>query len=315
MKSKLTMIIIAAAIVAVVAVAGVVAWQMGLFSKKAATVDGSPIFMSEVQSQLDRISSQHKTADQKKAFEQQKKQITAQILDLLIDEKVYVLQAEEMGIKVTDQEVETEVNRTIKRFPSQAEFDKALKDAGMTMDDLRDYTKTRLIQDKVNKKVVGKVKVSAADAKAYYDKNPAQFKDPEKVKVSHILVKTEAEAQAIIDAINAGADFAEEAKTKSTDPASKANGGDLGYIQKGVMVPEFETAAFALETGQMTTTPVKTQFGYHVIKVFDKTPEKQRTYDESKASIEQMLKSQQESTKIKAWLDGAKKKMTIKKFI
>jgi foldase protein PrsA len=315
MKSKMMMIIIAVAIVLVVVVAGVVAWQMGLFAKKAATVDGSPIFMSEVQSQLDRISTQHKTADQKKAFEQQKKQITAQILDLLIDEKVYLLQAQKMNITVTDQEVETEVNKTIKRFPSQAEFDKALKDAGMTMQDLRDYTKTRLITDKVNKKVVGTVTVNAAESKAYYDKNPTQFKDPEKIKVSHILVKTQAEAQDIINQLNSGADFATIAKDKSTDPASKANGGDLGYIQKGVMVPEFETAAFALQVGEYTQTPVKTQFGYHVIKVFDRTPEKQKTYDESKASIEQMLKSQKESAKIKAWLDGVKKTMTIKKFI
>ncbi len=313
MNSKMV-IIIAVALVLVVAVAGVVAWQTGLFSKKAATVDGSPIYMSEVQSQLDRISSQHKTAEQKKAFEQQKKQITAQILDLLIDEKVYVIQADEMNIKVTDQEVETEVNRTIKRFPSQAEFDKALKDAGMTMDDLRKFTKTRLITDKVNKKVVGTVTVTDAEAKDYYDKNPTQFKDPEKVKVSHILVKTEEEAKTIQSQIADGGNFADIAKEKSTDPASKANGGDLGYVQKGVMVPEFETAAFAMNPGDPAQV-VKTQFGWHVIVVTDRTPEKQRTYEESKASIEQMLKSQKESTKIKAWLDGVKKKMTIKKYI
>lgn len=315
MNSKVMIIIIAVALVLVVAVAGVVVWQMGFFAKKAATVDGSPIFMSEVQDQLDRISTQHKTAEQKKAFEQQKKQITAQILDLLIDEKVYVLQADKLGIKVTDKEVEDEVARTIKRFPSQAEFDKALKDAGMTMDDLRDFTRTRLITDKVNKKVVGTVTVTSADAKEYYDKNQAQFKDPEKVKASHILVKTEEEAKAVIDEINNGADFVEVAKVKSTDPASKANGGDLGFVQKGVMVPEFEAAAFALQPGEMTQTPVKTQFGWHVIKVTERTAEKQRSYEESKASIEQMLKSQKESAKIKAWLDGVKKKMTIKKLI
>jgi foldase protein PrsA len=313
MNSKLV-IIIAVALLLVVAVAGVVAWQMNLFAKKAATVDGSPILMSDVQSQLDRISAQYKTAEQKKSFEQQKKQITTQILDLLIDEKVYVIQADTMKITVTDKEVETEVNKTIKRFPSQAEFNKALKDAGMTMDDLRAFTKTRMITDKVNKKIVGTVTVTDKEAKAYYDANPAQFKDPEKVKVSHILVKTEEEAKAIQTQIIDGGSFADIAKEKSTDPASKANGGDLGYIQKGVMVPEFETAAFGMNAGDPPQV-VKTQFGWHVITVTDRTAEKQKTYEESKASIDQMLKSQKESTKIKAWLDGVKKKMVIKKYI
>jgi len=286
-----------------------------LFAKKAATVNGSPIYMSEVDKQMDRITKQHKTAEQEKAFQAQKKQIQGQILDLLIEEELYTQQADEMKISVTDKQVEDEVNRTIKRFPSQAEFDKALKDAGMTMDDLREFTKTRLLTEAVNKKVVGTVKVTEAEAKEYYEKNPTQFKDPEKIKVSHILVATEEEGKAIIAEINGGKDFAEVAKEKSTDPGSKTNGGDLGYVQKGVMAAEFEAAAFALEPGAMTAAPVKTSFGWHVIKVFEKTAEKQRTYDESKASIDQMLKAQKESAKIKTWLDGVKKKATIKKNI
>ncbi len=302
--------------IAAVAILGLFAFGAvgcGLFAKKAATVNGSPIYMSDVNVQLDRVASQHKTAAQKKTFEQQKKQITSQIVDLLIDEEIYIQQADKMGIKVTDAQVETEVNKTIKRFPSQKDFDKALKDAGMTMADLRKYTKTRLITDLVNKKVVGTVNVTDTEAKAYYEKNTAQFMDPEKIKVSHILVKTEEEAKTIIAEIQAGQDFATEAKNKSQDPASKVNGGDLGFVQKGVMVPEFETAAFALNVGEMTTTPVKTQFGWHIIKVTDKTPAKQKTYEESKASILQMLKSQKESAKIKTWLDGIKKNSTIKK--
>jgi foldase protein PrsA len=286
-----------------------------LFTKKAATVNGSVIPMSDVTKQMDRITKQHKTAEQEKAFKAQKTQIQKQILDLLIDEELYRQEADTMKITVTDAQVETEVNRTIKRFPSQKEFDTALKDAGMTMDDLRAFTKTRMITEKVNAKVVGTIKVTDAEAKDYYDKNPAQFKDPEKIKVSHILLKTEAEAVAAINEINGGKDFADVAKELSTDPASKTNGGDLGYVQKGVMAAEFETAAFALAVGEMTQTPVKTQFGYHVIKVFDKTPEKQKTFDESKASIIQMLKAQKESAKVKTWLDGVKKKAKITKYL
>jgi foldase protein PrsA len=313
MNSKLV-IIIAVALVLVVAVAGVVAWQTGLFSKKAATVDGSPIYMSDIQKQLDSIAAQNKTAAQKKAFEQQKKQITTQLLDQAINDKVYVIEAGKMNITVTDKEIETELNNTIARFPSRAEFDKALKTAGMTMDDLRQLIKTRLLTDKVNKKVVGKITVTDKQAQDYYAKNATQFNTPETVTASHILVATEADAKAIQAQIIAGADFAALAKEKSTDTASKVNGGALQAFSKGQMVPEFETAAFAMQPGDPPQV-VKTQFGWHVIIVTARTPEKQRTYEESKASIEQMLKSQQESAKSTAWLDGVKKKMTIKKYI
>ena len=91
----------------------------------------------------------------------------------------------------------------------------------------------------------------------------------QEVQASHILVETEAEAQEIIDELAKGADFAELAKKRSKDPGSGANGGDLGFFRKGQMVEPFAAAAFGLEKGSITETPVQTQFGWHVIKVLD----------------------------------------------
>lgn len=285
-----------------------------LFAKKAAIVNGDPIYMSEVDKQLERISAQHKTAEQKKAFTQQKAQIQKQILDILVDQKLYEQQAEKLGVKVTDQEVENEVNRTKKRFPSEAEFAKALKDAQMTLDDLREFTKNRLLQERVNNKVVGKITVTDAEMQDYYEKNKDQFKDPEQVKVSHILVKTEDEAKKIRAEIVGGLDFAEAAKKYSTDAATKTKGGDLGFVQKGVMAAEFEQAAFALGIGEVSQ-PVKTQFGWHLIKVFEKKAERQKTYDEVKESLKQMLEAQKKSDKIQKWLEGIRKKSKIQTLI
>ncbi|MBP1852073.1 peptidylprolyl isomerase [Rhizobium halophytocola] len=110
--------------------------------------------------------------------------------------------------------------------------------------------------------------VTDDEVKARYEKEIASLPKQEEVHARHILVKTEDEAKAIIKDLDAGKDFAEIAKEKSTDP-SKSDGGDLGYFTKGRMVPEFEKAAFALKPGEYTKTPVKTQFGYHVIKVED----------------------------------------------
>jgi peptidyl-prolyl cis-trans isomerase C len=108
--------------------------------------------------------------------------------------------------------------------------------------------------------------ISASDVKARYDKEVAATPPEEEISARHILVEAEEEAKALITELDAGKDFAELAKEKSTGP-SAGNGGDLGYFTKGRMVPEFEAAAFALEKGQYGKEPVKTQFGWHVIKV------------------------------------------------
>lgn len=111
--------------------------------------------------------------------------------------------------------------------------------------------------------------VTPEEIKARYDKEIAALPKQEEIRARHILVKTEDEAKAVIAELDKGGDFAELAKKHSTDP-NKADGGDLGYFTKGRMVKEFEAAAFALDKGTYTKAPVKTDFGWHVIKVEDK---------------------------------------------
>jgi peptidyl-prolyl cis-trans isomerase C len=111
--------------------------------------------------------------------------------------------------------------------------------------------------------------VSEEALQAAYDAQFADFEGPEELNARHILVKEKAEAEDIIKALDGGADFAELAKEKSTGPTGP-NGGSLGYFAKGQMVPAFEEAALALETGSYTSEPVETQFGWHVIKLEDK---------------------------------------------
>ncbi len=114
-----------------------------------------------------------------------------------------------------------------------------------------------------------KDKVTDDKVKDIYDKIKKDNKGKEEVHASHILVKTEDEAKAIIKQLDGGAKFADLAKSKSMGPAAK-NGGDVGYFAKGEVLPEFSDAAFALKPGTYTKTPVKTQFGWHVIYSQDK---------------------------------------------
>ena len=130
--------------------------------------------------------------------------------------------------------------------------------------------------------------VTEDDVKARYEKEIAALPKQEEVSARHILVKTEEEAKAIIAELDAGKDFIELAKEKSTDP-NKSEGGDLGYFTKGRMVPEFEEAAFAMEKGTYTKTPVKTQFGFHVIKLEDKRDAAPPAYETVAQQVRQLV--------------------------
>ncbi len=148
------------------------------------------------------------------------------------------------------------------------------------------------------------IKVDAKEVKAYYDANPDEFVDKEKIHARHILVKTEADADAIIKSMRGlsgdklRTEFIAQAKSKSTGP-SAAKGGDLGYFPRGQMVPSFNDAAFAMKEGSISTSPVQSQFGYHVIYVEDKKAAKKLGFDEVKNFIEQRLKMD----KFKAYME------------
>ena len=116
----------------------------------------------------------------------------------------------------------------------------------------------------------------------------AKITPQQEVSARHILVKTEEEAKVIIKDLEAGKDFIELAKEKSTGP-SGPNGGDLGFFGPGRMVPEFEQAAFKLEKGAFTKEPVKTQFGFHIIRVDEKRDQPKPTYEQSKQQIRQLM--------------------------
>jgi peptidyl-prolyl cis-trans isomerase D len=147
--------------------------------------------------------------------------------------------------------------------------------------------------------------VTPTEVQSYYNGNIAQYQTPEQVRASHILLniagKDEAavrkQAEDILQQVKAGADFAELAKKYSEDEGSKPNGGDLDYFSRGRMVPEFEAAAFALEVGQVSDI-VKSQFGFHIIKVVDKKPAVTRSLDEVRPQIEEQLKRQRADQQI-----------------
>jgi peptidyl-prolyl cis-trans isomerase D len=149
-----------------------------------------------------------------------------------------------------------------------------------------------------------KVVVPSRDIERFYNENIEMFTTPEQVRASHILFKTngkndaevKAKAEKVLKEAKGGADFAALAKKYSEDEASAKQGGDLDYFGKGRMVPEFDQVAFAMEPGQ-TSDLVKTQFGYHIIKLADKKPEVRKTFDEARPQILDQLTNEQAQIK------------------
>lgn len=158
-------------------------------------------------------------------------------------------------------------------------------------------------------------KVTDADVRARYDKEISAMPPLEEVRARHILVKTEEEAKDVIAKLDGGAKFEDLAKEKSSD-GSAGDGGDLGYFGPGQMVPEFEKQAFTLEVGKYTKEPVKTQFGFHVIKVEDKRSKPAPAFDQVVGQVRDVLlreryvetaRAYREELKVE-WLDPAVKK-------
>jgi parvulin-like peptidyl-prolyl isomerase len=133
----------------------------------------------------------------------------------------------------------------------------------------------------------------------------------DELKASHILVKTEAEAKEIKAKLDKGEDFEKLAKEKSIDPGSKVTGGDLGYFAPSQMVPEFSKAAFALKNGEISQ-PVKSQFGWHIIKAFDKRKQKPVSYKDALPALEQEFASEVIEAKATELRNSAKIEYKVK---
>ena len=193
---------------------------------------------------------------------------------------------------------------------------------GMTIDELKKETRAELgVSKMVEQAVKPLIKIDESQVKDFYDKNPAQFQQPEGFRASHILIRVDAnatdaqkkEARAQIEAIQkqlqGGADFATVAKEKSQD-GSAANGGDLNVFRKGQMVEPFQKAVEALKVGE-TSGIVETQFGYHIIKLTDKQAARTVPLAEVSTRIGQFLTMRAQQEKANEFVQGLKAKSKI----
>jgi foldase protein PrsA len=232
-------------------------------------------------------------------------QLEQQALQSLVQQRIVGFEARECGepCKVTDVQIDDDLDRIIQTNfnGKQKEFDDFLKDRGITQADARDIVKNGLQQQKLFNHVTRGVRFTDADAKAYYEEHPDEFKVAAGRTASHILVPTEAEAERI-RAEATPENFAQLASENSTDTGTANQGGELGPVQKGTFVPEFEKAALALKDGEISQ-PVKTQFGWHIIMV-DVTPARTTSFADAKDQIVSTQLAQKRQAEFTEWSEG-----------
>jgi peptidyl-prolyl cis-trans isomerase C len=262
-------------------------------------------------------------------MEQMKKIFRAQILERAIFEQLIEERAKQDNIVVTDEELADRIAEiaSAQRPPMTVEeFKEKLEGLGEDYDAVKqEIRKGIAFQKLMDAQLVGSMDITVEDANQYYQKNRQRFSEPEQVRASHILIKFEttdpnadpnqvkaqakAEAEELLEQIRAGADFAELAGANSECPSAE-NGGDLGFFSRGRMVLPFETAAFALEVGQVSDV-VETEFGYHIIKVTDHKDAETKTFEQVKDEIIEQLTRTKQREMVGQFLESLKAQADI----
>ena len=203
------------------------------------------------------------------------------VLDQMISEKLLIQEAKDMGLG-EDKDV---------------------------LEQIKKMTEQILVQALIEREILNKLKVNDEEVLEYYEQNKDSFTEKEQVHLYNILLETEEEAQDILEQLKAGGDFSEIAKEKSTGP-SAAQGGDLGYLSKGTIIPEIEEVVFALELEELSEV-IKTDFGFHILKITEKKPETVKTLEEVKEDIIQTLLPNKQKEAFENLLEELKSKSEI----
>jgi foldase protein PrsA len=215
-----------------------------------------------------------------------------QVLEFLIRGNWIEQETAKQNVKVSNGEVQKQIDAAVKQaFQNPADFQKFLQRSGLTQADVFYQQRNQLLQQKLTEKVTkAQGKVTDAQIQAYYNKNKSKFATPERRDLRIVLTKSRAKAAQAKSALDSGQSWKAVTKKYSVDQASKAQGGLLSGVAKGQQEKALDDAIFKADKGKLVG-PVKTQFGWYVLEVSKITPAKQQSLAQSKASIQQILTS------------------------
>ena len=229
-------------------------------------------------------------------------QVQHDVLEEIVGRELLLQEGSKHTPADVDQKTQAQIETVKKQLGGEERFKETLTDTGITPEEYGKRVHNNVIvQDAIQQIVDKEVKMTPEEVRSFYDKNPDQFRQPETVRASHILIRVapgasdevKKQKRAQIDAaralVKSGEKFADVARKVSEDPGSAANGGDLDFFPRGAMVPEFDTVAFSLKTNELSDV-ITTQFGYHILLVTDRKPTQMIPFDEVKDRLGELLK-------------------------
>jgi foldase protein PrsA len=280
-----------------------------------ATVGSSTITKSQFNFLLDGAKRTYKARKTPfpKVGTTQYKSLQDQAMQYLVQEAEYEQKAKDLGVTVTDADVQARLKQIKKQYfgNSESKYQAQLKAQGLTEAQIMQDLHAQLLSEKLYNKVTANVKVTDADIQAYYTQHKSDYSQAASRDVRHILVNNKKLADQLEAQLKGGADFAKLAKKYSKDPGSAANGGKL-TVSKGQTVPQFDKVAFSLKTNQISP-PVHSQYGWHIIQALSAVkPAKQTPLKDVKATIKQQLEQTKKTDAMNKWVDGVKKEFAKK---
>jgi parvulin-like peptidyl-prolyl isomerase len=277
-----------------------------------ATVNGTALTQRDLENEVNKLIQQitfhHNVSPEKR------KEYYGKALDELINRELEYQDAVAKGIKPDKGKIDAQMERLRKRFKSENDYKVALDKEGMTEKSLRKMVeKEMLVRSVIDKTVTEASAVSERQLKEYYEKNTSKFKEPETVRLRLISTNDEKKAKDILAKLKAGADFAKTATDFSEDNY-RVSGGDIGYVHRGRMIPEVENVAFKTKVGGISGL-IKAGDYWYIIKVEDKKPEHQMSFDDVKVNLKKQLEAERAAELNKKWLDSLRAKAKIEVFL
>ena len=238
------------------------------------------------------------------------KQYGSSMLDTLISYKIVDLEAKEKGLEVSDEEIDAEYETYADQYGGTDGLTEMLKEYNMSEKDIREDIRIYLLTLKL---LEGEVDITEQEMKDYYKENKDYFSVAEKITASRILVEDEKLAKEIIKRIADGEDFDALAKQYSIEEHADHEGATVTTFGRGEMEEAFEKAAFAMEVGEVSQEPVKSELGYYIIMVQDKEAGKESNYEDSKEEVHKMLLEEKVDEAYQPWLETKYEEYDVKK--
>ena len=287
--------------------------------KVAIVVNDDIITDREIERQLLPIYEKYKMMYSGTKLVEKLEEAKQKVAQQMIEDRLLYSEAKKQNIEVDEKEIDVKVQDIIKGMGSKETFERALLEQQLTIKDLKErYRQQFMIRKAVDRKVGAGVMVTPVEIENYYNKNLKEFQQPERIKLKNILIsiKKFPDPKKALDLANdiskrlrEGCDFDGLAKMYSDGPGA-SEGGLMGYIKRGDLLPEIEKAVFDLKPGEVTGI-VQTSLGYHIFKVEEKEAPKTLSLPEVRREVEASVYKSKADAKIKGWLEGLKKNAYI----